>query len=952
MATEQTNTDQSRVEEALRESLKAAERLRQENQQLLARRGEPIAIVGMSCRFPGGVRTPDDLWQLLSADGDAVSEFPTDRGWDLENLFHPDPDHPRTAYADEAGFVRDAAEFDASFFSIGPREALAMDPQQRLLLEAAWEAIENARIDPESLRGSATGVFAGIAAANYGLFAEPPEELEGHLLTGTTTSVASGRIAYTLGLEGPTMSIDTACSSSLVALHLASQALRQGECSLALAGGATVYAEPALFISFSRQRGLAGDGRCKSFAVGADGVGWSEGAGMLVLERLSDAQQYGHRVLAVVRGSAVNQDGASNGLSAPNGPSQERVIREALASAGLSPDEVDFVEAHGTGTTLGDPIEAQALLETYGQGRENGPLKLGSVKSNIGHTVAAAGVAGVIKTVLAMREQRLPRILHLDEPTPHVDWSAGDVRLLVESEPWPLGERPRRAGVSSFGISGTNAHAILEEAPLDSEPELSGKPDPDSVAEPTLLPFLISAKSEEGLQGQAHRLHAHLLENPDLAPLDVAFSLATTRAQLDNRAVALAADRDGLLHSLELVYAGTAGSVVRDIVGEGKTAFMFTGQGAQRCGMGRELHEDFPVFAAAFDAVCAELDGWLERPLKDIVFAAEGSAEAGLLDQTEFAQPALFALEVALAELLGSLGVEPDLLIGHSIGELSAAHVAGVMSLADAATLVAARGRLMGALPAGGAMLAIEASEQEVDAMLRGLDGEIVIAGVNGPLATVVSGEQAVVERFQETWRENGRKSTRLRVSHAFHSPLMEPMLAEFGEIARGLSFEAPRIPIVSNISGEPLGEELLDPDYWIDHVRSPVRFADGVAALERAGVKRFLELGPDGVLSALVRQSLDSETQQQALAVPALRARSGEREAWLGFLGANARPRCDGRLGALLRRLRRPPRRASDLCLPARALLVGGATRGRRHQPGRPGAGTASPPRRHGEPS
>ncbi|GAB1818041.1 type I polyketide synthase [Herbidospora sp. RD11066] len=774
-----------------------------EETRTVARDDEPVVIVGMGCRFPGGVTSPEDLWDLLADGRDALGDFPADRGWDIP---------ADASYAQVGGFVADAGVFDAGFFGISPREAVAMDPQQRLLLEVSWEALERAGLDPLALKGTRTGVFAGTNGQDYAALLDGLGGAEGYAVTGAAASAVSGRVSYTFGFEGPAVTVDTACSSSLVALHLAVQSLRQGECDLALAGGVTIMSTPGLFEEFARQRGLAADGRCKAFAGAADGTGWGEGVGVLVVERLSDARARGHRILAVVRGSAVNQDGASNGLTAPNGPSQQRVIRQALASGGLRASDVDVIEAHGTGTRLGDPIEAQALLATYGQNRET-PVVLGSIKSNIGHTQAAAGVAGIIKMVQAIRYGQVPRTLHVEEPSPHVDWTSGAIDLATTHMAWPTTGGLRRAGISSFGISGTNAHTIIEQWP--DEPVA---PSAESEGAP-VVPWVLSAKDDAGLRAQAQALAAVVASTADQGvsvgrhrPVDVAYSLSL-RASLERRAVVVG-------RTVEDFLAGLAAITSTEPV-PGRTAVMFSGQGAQRAGMGVELAAAFPVFGEIY----ADISGRLG--VSEVMASGEG------LDETANTQPALFAFEVALFRLLEHFGVRPDFLIGHSVGEIAAAHVAGVLSLEDACTLVKARGALMQGLPAGGAMVAIQAAPGEISP-------DVDIAAINGARAVVISGPEDIVlaeaARFETT--------KRLTVSHAFHSSLMDPMLADFRQVVSELTFNAPEIPII--------GADVTDPEYWVAHVRNTVRFHDGVQALEAEGVTRFVEVGPRPVLTAM----------------------------------------------------------------------------------------------------
>ncbi|HWO18984.1 MAG TPA: SDR family NAD(P)-dependent oxidoreductase [Kofleriaceae bacterium] len=858
---------------------------------------DPIAIVAMACRFPGGVRTPEELWGLLAEGRDAISSFPDNRGWGPD-LYDPDPAASGKSYTREGGFLHDADQFDAAFFGISPREALAVDPQQRLLLETTWETVERAGIDPSTLHGSDTGVFVGVMYSDYASrLGDVPEDLEGYVGLGSAPSVASGRIAYALGLQGPTLTVDTACSSSLVALHLAAQALRQGECALALAGGVTVMATPGTFIAFSRHRGLAPDGRCKVFSATADGTSWSEGAGMVLLERLSDAQRHGHPVLALLRGSAVNQDGKSQGLTAPNGPAQERVIQQALAVAGLAPEAVDAVEAHGTGTTLGDPIEAHALLATYGRARSaERPLWLGSLKSNLGHTQAAAGIGGVIKMVLAMQHGLLPRTLHVAEPSPHIDWSTGAVQLLSEPVPWVANGQPRRAGVSSFGISGTNAHVILEQAPLSTSPDAGSE---TAAMGLPAVPVLLSGKTESAVRAQAARLREHLAARPELVLVDVAYSLATTRPALAHRAALVARERAELLDTLASVAEGR--STPHAVVGPcitGKLAVLFTGQSSQRPGMGRGLYDAFPVFREALDAACAQLDAAvaelaeLRWPLLEVLLAAEGSLAAQLLDQTLYTQRALFALEVALFRLLASWGVQVDLVLGHSIGELVAAHVAGVLSLPDACVLVGARAALMQALPGGGAMVTVQAPEAEVRALLAAAGtaesgARAVIAAVNGPASTVVSGDAEAVLELARRAETAGHRTQQLRVSHAFHSHHMDGMLEAFRRVAERVSYQPARIPIVSNLTGRVASDaELRAPGYWVDQVRHAVQFADGIRTLQDAGARTFLELGPHGVLSALADMTLADTERERAGCIAVLHKDRPEDETLTAAVG------------------------------------------------------------------
>ncbi len=822
-------------------------------ESLDAARHEPIAIVGMACRLPGGVMTPEDYWKLLAQGRDAVGPFPS--RWDADAIYDPDPEAVGKSVTRQGGFIEDIDLFDASFFGIPPKEANAMDPQQRIILETTWEALERSGIEPASLRGSATGVYVGSDGTDYGQEDPSLESLDGHRATGGVNSVLSGRISYLLGLHGPAMTLDTACSSSLVALHLACSALRQGECERAVVVGSQVMTTPGAFISFSRLRALAPDGRCKSFSAAADGTGWGEGVCALVLLPLSVAKKSGHTILGLVRGTAVNQDGKSQGLTAPHGPSQEKVVRQALESSQLGPADIDHIEAHGTGTVLGDPIEASALGQIFGaRPKELGPVYLGSAKSNLGHTRAAAGLAGVIKVVLSLQNETLPKTLHAEEPSPHIEWPDTGLQLLQQARPWQRRDgHTRRGGVSSFGFSGTNAHAIIEEAP---EPKDTQRADGEIGC-----PLILSAKSQEALRSQAERWASWLALNPDVSWPDVLHTAATTRTHFETRASVTARDVSAAKDVLQSIAQGKANrdAVISTEGRPGKLAFLFTGQGSQMAQMGAQLYREHPVFEMALDVVARALDVHLETPLLEVMFAEEGSEKSELIDQTAYTQPALFALEVTMARLWQLVGVQPDVLLGHSIGELTAAHISGVLNLKDAAKLVCARGRLMQGCEPGGAMASLEATEAEVREALANEPGRVDIAGLNGPKQTVISGDGEAVERVMEHFRSQDRKVTALKVSHAFHSAHMDTMLTEFAEVAATCTFSEPRIAVVSNVTGkEASAEELQSPAYWVRHVREAVRFVDGMQRLSAMGVKSFVECGPRGVLCAMGAGCID----------------------------------------------------------------------------------------------
>ncbi len=854
------------------------------------RRTEPIAIVGIGCRFPGGAASSAQFWELLTNGVDATREVPQDR-WDAPAVFDPNPSKAGKAYTKRGAFLEQITDFDPEFFGISPREALGMDPQQRLLLEVAWEALEDAGIPAESLRGSATGVWIGLSLDDYARRAVPTGELERidpYNTLGNARSVAAGRIAYVLGLQGPVLQLDTACSSSLVAVHLACESLRAGESDLGLVGAANLMSSPEASVALSKLMALSPDGRCKTFDATADGYGRGEGVGIVVLKRLSDAQAASDRVYAVIRGSAVNHDGRSNGLTAPNGLAQEALIRRALANAEIEARTVAYVEAHGTGTLLGDPIEVMALSRVYGVERDPGsPLRVGSVKTNLGHLEAAAGIAALIKVALSVSNAYLVPSLHFRDPNPKIPWASLRIEVSTEKAPWPAEFSRRLAGVSSFGISGTNAHVLVEQAPDGEVSRAEGTRSAELV--------VFSARSEAGLSAVSARLLAHLQAHPELTLSQLAHSLAMSRSLLEQRVALAVTTREQLCHALERIeradFSGAKAFRGRasEAQANGKTAFVFTGQGAQVLGMGQALSAEWPVFRAAIAQVFEQTDRYLDRPLREVMWAAPNSAAAALLSQTAYTQPALFAFEWALACLWRSWGVEPDFVIGHSVGELTAACVAGLFSVEDATWLVCERGRLMQALAPGGAMLAVAAPEQTVREALVGY-GSLGISAVNSPVSVVISGDEASLSLVNEHFRARGIASQRLDVSHAFHSRLVEPMLAEFVAAAERVSFAALRVPLISNLSGQFAGQEIQTAEYWARHAREAVRFADGVRALSSAGARTFLELGPRATLLPMIAKSL-SEPASALLAsgrtgVPETEALLGALAAWVSRAG------------------------------------------------------------------
>ena len=825
------------------------------------RETEPIAVIGIGCRFPGRVDGPDSFWQLLSEGVDGISEVPPDR-WDIDAYFDPDPQAPGKMVTRWGGFLDQVDQFDAKFFGIAPREAVSLDPQQRVLLEVVWEAIENAGQSPDRLMGSRTGVFVGMCSGDYyqRMLQGNPDNFDAYLISGGAPSMAAGRISYILGLQGPSFVLDTACSSSLVAVHVACQSLKSGECDMALAGGVSLILNPEPTIGLSRGGMLSPDGRCKTFDAEANGFVRGEGCGVIILKRLSDAEANGDNILAVVRGSAVNQDGRSSGITAPNGSAQEAVIRQALEKSGIDPMQIDYIETHGTGTKLGDPIEVRALGAVLGQGRSmQNPVKIGSVKTNFGHLEMSAGIAGLIKVVLALQQEEIPAHLHLKKLNPYIEWDQLPVIVTSRKTPWPRGERRRIAGVSSFGFSGTNAHVILEEAP--QRPVVERADSPFHI-------LTLSAKSKPALLGLASRYVTDLQLNPSRALGDVCFTASNGRGHFADRLAVVGQSSEEFQNSLGAFCSGSAAPQIQtghcSPSNPPGVVFMFTGQGSQYIDMGRNLYATEPVFRAALDRCCTILEPYLKQPLVSVLFPAndQRSASELLLDQTGFTQPALFSLEYSLAELWRSWGVKPAAVLGHSLGEYVAACVAGVFSLEEGLRLVAERSRLMQALPAGGTMAVVFADEERVTQVIAPFAKTVSISAINGPENTVISGASKDIESIIEHFETQGISISRLTVSHAFHSPLMDPMLREFEDIAYTIKYAPPNIDLITNLTGMPAGgADFLTAEYWCQHARRPVRFAASIQSLCAEGHKIFLEIGPTPVLAGMANRFISDDS-------------------------------------------------------------------------------------------
>ncbi|MEM1168619.1 MAG: beta-ketoacyl synthase N-terminal-like domain-containing protein [Cyanobacteria bacterium P01_H01_bin.35] len=822
---------------------------------------EPIAIIGIGCRFPGGADSPETYWELLKEAKDVRTEIPKER-WDIDRYYDPDPDVPGKIYVRQGYFLKHPVDqFDPAFFGISGAEAAKMDPSQRLLLEVSWEALENAGISPRSLKNTDTGVYVGQCFNDYatiGANSSPENLSDFHLGTGTAMNISAGRIAYILGLQGPTFCLDTTCSSSLVTLHLACQSLRSRECNLALVGGVNLMLHPNVTHGFCKGKALAPDSRCKTFDASADGYARGEGCGMIVVKRLRDAIADGDRILALVRGSAINHDGPSSGLTVPNQQAQKKVILQALKNAKLDPLDVGYVECHGTGTSLGDPLEVKALDQVYCQNRsEEQALVIGAVKSNIGHLEAAAGVAGLIKIILALQNQEIPGNLHFSEPNPRIDWDKIPVKVPTESLPWVNTEKGRIGAISGFGMSGTNAHVILSEAPLAAKTE-------DNLERPFNI-LTLSGRTEKALADLVGNYHSYLESHPELAIADVCSTANNGRTDFNHRLAVIIANKEELVKKLFRIKTGDADEVTGLFSGKlsnssssPKVAFLFTGQGSQYVNMGKQLYEQAPVFREALDQ-CDEILGGLNgKSLKEIIYSeATDNPDSSLLDQTAYTQPALFAIEYALAKLWQSWGIQPDVVMGHSVGEYVAATVAGVFSLADGLKLISARGQLMQQLPAGGAMLSVMASESKVVQVIKSYSEKVAIAAINGPESTVISGESEAIAAIATQLESEGIKTKKLQVSHAFHSQLMEPMLAEFEAVANQISYNQPRISIISNLTGAKADSSITTAKYWVNHVRQPVRFAQGMKTLQEQDIDILLEVGPKPVLLGMGRECL-----------------------------------------------------------------------------------------------